>query len=295
RYYGKSLPFGDSSFILGNIGFLSIEQAMADYAVLIHYLKIKLNAAKCPVIAFGGLQKLTKILRLCKPMTKDRLNHVNGWIRNSLTNLAMFDYPYPTTFLVPVPAYPVKVACSYIMNSSDPLVGLVQAAGLYYNGTKGSLKCFDVDTEFVECADPTGCGVGPDSMAWDYQACTESMMPAGSNGKTDMFPDLPFTLKMRDEYCEKKWNIVPRNDWLNVHLWGKDILTASNIVFANGSLDPWRRGGVLSSLSDSLIAVLIDGGAHHLDLRGANPLDPQSVLNARQEEVKYIQKWIEQF
>ncbi|XP_077864625.1 dipeptidyl peptidase 2-like, partial [Saccoglossus kowalevskii] len=54
RYYGKSLPFGDSSFILGNIGFLSIEQAMADYAVLIHYLKIKLNAAKCPVIAFGG-------------------------------------------------------------------------------------------------------------------------------------------------------------------------------------------------------------------------------------------------
>ncbi|XP_077865973.1 dipeptidyl peptidase 2-like [Saccoglossus kowalevskii] len=168
-------------------------------------------------------------------------------------------------------------------------------SGLYYNGTKGSLKCFDVDTEFVECADPTGCGVGPDSMAWDYQACTESMMPAGSNGKTDMFPDLPFTLKMRDEYCEKKWNIVPRNDWLNVHLWGKDILTASNIVFANGSLDPWRRGGVLSSLSDSLIAILIDGGAHHLDLREANPLDPRSVIHARQEEVKYIQKWIEQF
>ncbi|XP_077865981.1 dipeptidyl peptidase 2-like [Saccoglossus kowalevskii] len=117
----------------------------------------------------SGLQKLTKILRLCKPMTKNRLNHVNGWIRNSLTNLAMFDYPYPTTFLVPVPAYPVKVACSYIMNSSDPLVGLVQAAGLHYNGTKGSLKCFDVDMEFVECADPTGCGVGPDSMAWYYQ------------------------------------------------------------------------------------------------------------------------------
>ena len=54
RYYGKSLPFGTASFDQKNVGLLSVEQAMADYAVLISSLKMSLNASNCPVIAFGG-------------------------------------------------------------------------------------------------------------------------------------------------------------------------------------------------------------------------------------------------
>ena len=50
-----------------------------------------------------------------------------------------------------------------------PVEGLAKAAGLFYNGTDGTLQCFDIFTQFVECADQTGCGVGPDSKAWDYQ------------------------------------------------------------------------------------------------------------------------------
>ena len=41
--------------------------------------------------------------------------------------------------------------------------------GLFYNGTTGQLTCFNTTEEFIECADPTGCGIGPDSLAWDYQ------------------------------------------------------------------------------------------------------------------------------
>ena len=43
--------------------------------------------------------------------------------------------------------------------------------GLFYNGTTGQLACFNTTEEFIECADPTGCGTGPDSLAWDYQVC----------------------------------------------------------------------------------------------------------------------------
>ena len=53
-------------------------------------------------------------------------------------------------------------------------------------------------------------------------------------------------------------------------------------------------GGVLKSISDSVVAIVIDNAAHHLDLRFPNPQDPQSVSDARQTEFNLIQKWIEQ-
>jgi lysosomal Pro-X carboxypeptidase len=57
RYYGKSLPFGNESFSsLTNLGFLSSEQALGDFALLIDHLKAHRlpNATRSPVIAFGG-------------------------------------------------------------------------------------------------------------------------------------------------------------------------------------------------------------------------------------------------
>lgn len=54
RYYGKSLPFGQESFSIENVGLLTVEQALADYAVMIKELNEELGAQKCPVIVFGG-------------------------------------------------------------------------------------------------------------------------------------------------------------------------------------------------------------------------------------------------
>ncbi len=50
RYFGESLPFGNNSFLPGNVGYLSPEQALADYAT---YLT-ETNTHNCPVVAFGG-------------------------------------------------------------------------------------------------------------------------------------------------------------------------------------------------------------------------------------------------
>ena len=55
RYYGESLPFGpDQSFQDDKIGYLTIEQALADYAVLLTELKTLFQATESKVVAFGG-------------------------------------------------------------------------------------------------------------------------------------------------------------------------------------------------------------------------------------------------
>ena len=84
----------------------------------------------------------------------------------------MMDYPYPTNFLAPLPAKPVNYACKLLSGAKDKLQGLAEAAGLAYNGSSAhntGVECFDIWAEFVECADPTGCGTGNANKAWDYQ------------------------------------------------------------------------------------------------------------------------------
>ena len=43
--------------------------------------------------------------------------------------------------------------------------------GVFYNST-GTKTCYNVTEEFVPCADPTGCGIGPSAVAWNYQVCS---------------------------------------------------------------------------------------------------------------------------
>ncbi|KAJ7378638.1 Dipeptidyl peptidase 2 [Desmophyllum pertusum] len=213
-----------------------------------------------------GLAELSRLFKLCKPLeSTEQIHHLLGWIRNAFTNLAMGDYPYPTNFLAPLPGHPVNVACKIMASASYKLQGLADVTAMVYNGTNGTLTCLDPDTEYIECADPTGCGLGPDSRALDYQVhqmvntyhdslqnnktnifqvCSElALHVAGSNNKTDMFSPLPWTPDMIAKYCQEKWGVTKRPGWITTQLWGKDIASASNIIFSNGDLDPWRLGG----------------------------------------------------
>lgn len=62
---------------------------------------------------------------------------------------------------------------------------------------------------------------------------------------------------------------------------GRDLPTLSNMVFSNGLLDPWSSGGVLQNLSDSVVAVIIPEGAHHLDVRQPHTLDAAHMRRRR--------------
>ena len=61
RFYGKTQPFGNASYAnVGNMGYLTSEQALADFADLLWELKTPNNRynftfpASTPIISFGG-------------------------------------------------------------------------------------------------------------------------------------------------------------------------------------------------------------------------------------------------
>ncbi|XP_071862941.1 lysosomal Pro-X carboxypeptidase [Bombus fervidus] len=55
RYYGESMPYGNKSYMdLNHLGYLTSQQALADYVDLIQYVKSKPEYKYSPVIVFGG-------------------------------------------------------------------------------------------------------------------------------------------------------------------------------------------------------------------------------------------------
>jgi len=245
----------------------------------------------------GNMDLISRVFRLCHPISSAKdFRHLLLFIRNAFTLLAMMDYPYPTSFMVPLPGHPVAFAADLIMKADTPMEGLYQATALVYNGTQGTLPCFNMYDLYIECADPTGCGKDNDARAWDFQACYQIALADGSTNVTDMFPDLPWTEEMKKDYCMKTWQVEPSKEYA-LRFWGSNVFSSSNIVFSNGDLDPWGSAGILEPVAEnpSIIPVPVIGGAHHLDLRPDDPLDPPGVREARAKEIFAISNWIKNF
>ena len=64
-------------------------------------------------------------------------------------------------------------------------------------------------------------------------------------------------------------------------------------MFSSGGYDGWSSGGVATNITEqSLHAIFIKEGGHHLDLMFSHPDDPASVTNARAFELANVAAWI---
>ena len=69
-------------------------------------------------------------------------------------NMAMVDYPYPTSFLSNLPAFPARVFCANvtaptlgsIKDDEDIVKRIVKGANVFFNYT-GDAKCFDTGSQ----------------------------------------------------------------------------------------------------------------------------------------------------
>ena len=66
----------------------------------------------------------------------------------------------------------------------------------------------------------------------------------------------------------------------------------TNVVFPNGSLDPWHALSVLQDLNNSTKAVLIEGYAHCGNMYAANPWNPKSLQDAHDLITKQLAEYL---
>ena len=100
--------------------------------------------------------------------------------------------------------------------------------------------------------------------------------------------------------CEAEWGTVPRAEWEEHQFGGPNVGGSSNIFLSAGQLDPWRAGGIARAdlpkdLDPSIELWENIGGAHHLDLRASNPLDPPTLTECRVRQLAAIKRWIKEW
>lgn len=121
-------------------------------------------------------------------------------------------------------------------------------------------------------------------------------MPVCADGVTDMFEKRDFNLTSISEKCVSDYGISPDADAAIREWGGRDLSAASNIIFSNGDRDPWSAGGVLHTIPNKSISVIvIPHACHHEDLRSPGPDDPPQLLQARKEEARIIAGWVKEF
>ena len=125
------------------------------------------------------------------------------------------------------------------------------------------------------------------------------LLAQGTNGIDDMFWYAPWNTTDVVQSCYETYHIKSRVTWAATnygHAWiGR--AGVNNIVFSNGMLDPWHGGGIwMQNLSHTLTAINTGYVGHHMDLFFSNPsFDPQSIVDARNYELKQIDIWLQQY
>ncbi|TMW57593.1 hypothetical protein Poli38472_003518 [Pythium oligandrum] len=252
-----------------------------------------------------GRKTIASALRLCTEAvvaTEDDVVNIIDSALGAYVNMAMGNYPYPTSYImdgaVNLPAYPVRAACEHLGGDfGDDDTALLSAfrdsVGVFYNAT-GQETCYfggpPPSSNNQSKIDNTAVNL------WAYIECSELYTPMSSDGVHDVFLSQPANMTQDNANCEAAWGVPLRPSWAVTQYGGlKAIRASSNIVFSNGNYDPWSGTGILEDVSDSIVSVLIEGGAHHLDLFFSHPMDPPSVTKARETEKKHIRKWIKEF
>jgi hypothetical protein len=142
-------------------------------------------------------------------------------------------------------------------------------------------QCFNMSSQLpagkngrISSGDWSGVGTQRNGQMWDFQTCHLLVEQIGF-GKESMFPQRPWTMEWLVEHCQLRFGVLP-DPYKLVREWKFDDLQAAgatHILFTNGLNDGWSVGGIKQNISETLLVLNFENGAHHSDLSAMGPSD----------------------
>ena len=168
------------------------------------------------------------------------------------------------------------------------------------------------------------------TFSWDAVCCNEQLSQVMIQGVgRDLYwpPQVPsrnYTVEsvvgprgLSAGGCEGEWSarglrgapvVTDRwSEWMQAYYGGRNVSIHRNIVWSNGALDPWSGQGVYPdgggpdgpmvqalNADGSQIALILDLGAHHLDLMFSDKRNPPCFWQARRIEEERIRTWCQE-
>ena len=113
-----------------------------------------------------------------------------------------------------------------------------------------------------------------------------------------MFPSRPWTFEWMYKHCLDRFGVRP-DPFKLTREWRFDDLEnagASHILFTNGLNDGWSVGGIQSSISETLLVLNFENGAHHSDLSALGPSDKDTddIRNGFKDVKSILKTWLDE-
>ncbi|EEC04082.1 prolylcarboxypeptidase, putative [Ixodes scapularis] len=266
RYYGKSMPYGNESFKgPSRHGYLTAEQALADYADLLTHFKADVpGAGDSKVVSFGGSYG----------------GMLAAWFR--------LKYPHVTTAALASSAPILQFTGMTPCNAFSEVVTKAFA--------KESNQCTNaIRTSFELIRKQAATEEGAKALKKQFRLC-KPLAPSNDTVLRDWIRNVFAYLAMVNyPYASKLTLPAPGHPVKEACKFLKknftDVQSLLDGIYRAISVLTNYTGKIhCNDLSDNAGTPGIH--AHHLDLRSSNPADPESVVVARKVEKMYIKKWL---
>ncbi|MCD7471060.1 hypothetical protein HAX54_011340 [Datura stramonium] len=301
RYYGESMPYGSKEEAYKNattLSYLTAEQALADYAVLVTELKRNLSAQACPVVLFGGSYggMLAAWMRLKYP-------HISiGALASSAPVLQFEDLVPPETFYNIV-SNDFRHESTSCFNTIKESWDVINKVGRINGGLAQLTKTFHICRE-LESVDGLSDWL---ESAYSYLAManypypTDFLMPLPEAPikevcrKIDSLPDVDCFDLDHDPHGMSGWDwqACTGDDYASWQVT-TGLIRAQSDRFTFLKI-PGVVAVLLEDVSETIVALTTEKGAHHLDLRAATAEDPDWLLDQRSSEIKLIRDWLDEY
>jgi lysosomal Pro-X carboxypeptidase len=258
-----------------------------------HAVRETLEGASKAILKSPSMDEALKSLNMCVDEVPDYINDLASLNENLMLSVTYSFANYDMDAYPPGKDLVMYKACQVFQkkgaSSVEKLEKFFKFDSTDYQSEADDGSCFDLSAALS--------GSGNDDKMWDFQLCTTQINPIGTSNSS-MFIPREWTLASLVEYCQLTFGVTPRPHALADALGFDDLVAsgATRILFTNGMQDMWSGGSYLQNVTDSILALNFENGAHHSDLSHVGPSDGDTddIKQGYVQITDILAKWLDE-